>query len=299
MNRSHSPQAVTDIRSNPNDQIAHAVRLLQRSKHRRLVFAAIYRGKKQFKMARAIAKEVGLEEIRVLQEGKVLTSNQIAIPLKVEGLTAFQKDTFFSNHKDRILRMAQNPSSLKTFPTKTNPTNHRGAQRTIRLARNQVRVRRLTIEDVDSFRKVRRFHSAEIAHRPVREKWFKEGIQRILGEPGKFQDWGGERSDLYSTRLRFAGRRVHAAFGFKGKGQRGILTLRRMGKNGDQVYRLFQEPAQAFFVQYWGQIQSAILLLMEQLAIARSATTGETIYFGQIDGRDTQALIAAYRSKFR
>ena len=37
---------VTDYRSNPNDQMAHAARVIGRSKHRKKVFSAIYHGKK-------------------------------------------------------------------------------------------------------------------------------------------------------------------------------------------------------------------------------------------------------------
>lgn len=37
----------TDIRSNPNDQIAHVVRVLKKSEPRRKVFYEIHKGKKK------------------------------------------------------------------------------------------------------------------------------------------------------------------------------------------------------------------------------------------------------------
>ena len=55
-------------------------------------------------------------------------------------------------------------------------------------------------------------------------------MKRIIGETGRFKDWGGETSDLYTTRLRVGGGRKAAAFGFKGKGLTGVLTPARMGK---------------------------------------------------------------------
>jgi hypothetical protein len=60
---------------------------------------------------------------------------------------------------------------------------------------------------------------------------------------------------LYSTLLKIGGKRKAAAFGFKGPGQLGALVPGRMGKNGDQIQRLFQEEADVFFVQHWREIK--------------------------------------------
>ena len=71
------PRSVSDIRSNDSDQIAHAVKVLGRSKQRLKIFKAIYRGKKRTKTVNEIATSTGLNRIRVLQEGKWLADNQI------------------------------------------------------------------------------------------------------------------------------------------------------------------------------------------------------------------------------
>ena len=42
-------QEVTDSRSNPNENIAHAAKVIQKSKHRRQVFEAIYSDQKRIK----------------------------------------------------------------------------------------------------------------------------------------------------------------------------------------------------------------------------------------------------------
>jgi hypothetical protein len=130
------------------------------------------------------------------------------------------------------------------------------------------------------------------------EKVIKQGFQQVIGEQGQFTDWGGEKSDLFTTRLRLGGRRVAAAVAFKGRGTRGRLVPAKMGRNGDQLQRLFQSSGQAFLVQYVGQIDESVLEQMEQLAKAKSVSTGLRIYFGIIDGDDTERLIAAYPKAF-
>lgn len=77
----------------------------------------------------------------------------------------------------------------------------------------------------------------------------QEGMQQVLGEKGKFQDWGGEGNDLWTTRLRLGGKRRATAFAFKSGGTPGKLTPAKMGRNGDQIQRLFQSPADVFIVQ--------------------------------------------------
>ena len=130
------------------------------------------------------------------------------------------------------------------------------------------------------------------------EMRFKKGIAKILGEGGRFRDWGGERNDLYTDRVRLAGRRVPAAFAFKGRGTRGVLTPKKMGKNGDQIQRLFKTPAEVFLVQYWGQVDESVVEQMAEFAKAKSAVEGSTVYFGVIDGDDSNRLLQAYPKAF-
>jgi hypothetical protein len=72
-----------------------------------------------------------------------------------------------------------------------------------------------------------------------------------------------------------------------------------MGKNGDQIQRLFASGAVAYFVQYWDQIDESIVEQMKSLAIARSATERQKIYFGVIDGVDSARIIRAYPRAFK
>jgi hypothetical protein len=122
--------------------------------------------------------------------------------------------------------------------------------------------------------------------------------KKIIGERGDFQDWGGEPNDLFSTRVVLNGRRVSTAFGLKGKGTSGPLVPKKMGKRGDQLQRLLASPADLFIVQYWSQIDESILDQMKRLATTKSWSEDRTIYFGVIDGQDTQRLITAYKKHF-
>src|SRR5260221_444453 len=87
----------------------------------------------------------------------------------------------------------------------------------------------------------------------VPEEKMKKGLMRILNETGKPpKDWGGEKNDLFTTKLKIDGARFHAAFALKGPGKKvKKLTSKDMGENGDQIQRLLRSSAQVVFVQYW------------------------------------------------
>jgi hypothetical protein len=157
-------------------------------------------------------------------------------------------------------------------------------------------VRSITVDDIESFKAVRKIKSATAS--PLSEATFKAGIRKTLREPGVFKDWGGERNDLYTTRVRHMGRRRRAAFAFKGPGTKGKLTPGKMGKNGDQIQRLFQVPADIYLLQYWGQIEDSVPELMNLLAIATSIKESREVIYGTIDGVDSNRLAAAYPKAF-
>jgi len=292
------PIEVSDVRSNPNDQIAFAARVIGRSAHRRKVFEAIYYGKKKVKTVRELEQITGLPRKRVLEEAVKLYNNRIVERVKIGKDLAYRKDQFYAQNKGKILSLAGNPVKLGRFPTKLNPIL--GPNRiSISFPRDMVDIKQLTIDDIDSFSRVR--ENRELngnSDVPVEEKEFKLGLQGILGEDGEFQDWGGESDDLFSTRLIINGERKTVAFGLKGKGTSGLLVPRKMGKRGDQIQRLFRAPGDVFIVQYWGQIDESVLEQLKNFAVAKSAEEGRRIYYGIIDGRDTKRLIASYPEFF-
>jgi len=291
--------SVSDARSNSSDQVSHAVKVLGKSLQRLKVFKAIYRGKKAIKFVYEISQATGMPEKRVLEEGRILADNEIVKQIRRAGQTGYEKDRFYVGRKDEILRYVRNPRAFAKLPTKTHPNIDRLGNIVIRFNKKRVHTRHITIEDIDSFSKVVRIYIERGAYVPMPELRFKKGIKKILGETGKFQDWGGERNDLYTTRLRLYESRMPTAFAFKGKGTSGILTPKKMGAKADQIQRLFKSAAQVFILQYWGQIDESVIEQMIAFAGAKSATEGEVIYYGVIDGDDSNRLIKAYPSAFR
>jgi len=292
------PVHVSDTRSNPADQIAHAVEVLGRARQRIAIFKAVYFGKKRVKTVNEIAATTGLDRIRVLQEGKRLADNQIVVQIRAAGITGYEKDPFYSAQKGKILRLVQDPVAFASFPTKTRPRAALQRAVTIRIPRPRIQARYITIDDIDSFSRVKTVRVDPGDYTPISESRFKAGIAKLLGESGQFRDWGGERNDLYTSRVRIAGRRHPAAFAFKGPGTKGILTPGRMGKNGDQIQRLIKTAAKVFLVQYWGQVAESVPEQLEEFAKAKSAVEGTVVFFGIIDGDDSNRLLAAYPRAF-
>lgn len=293
------PLSVSDVRSSPSDQIAHAVEVLGHSKQRLAIFKAIYRGKKRVKTVNEIATATGLDRIRVLQEARRLADNQIVKQVRAFGITGYEKDPFYSVQKKKILRFTQDPVAFAELPTKTRPHAVWPKSVTIQIPRPRIQARSITIDDIDSFGRVIRIRIEPGRYTAMSESRFKTGIAKILGEGGRFKDWGGERNDLYTNRVRISGRRLQAAFAFKGAGTRGILTPRMMGKNGDQIQRLFKTAACVFLVQYWGQVAESVVEQMAEFAKAKSAVEGSLVYYGVIDGDDSNRLLKAYPQAFR
>lgn len=295
--------SVRDVGTGSHEQIAHAAEVLSRSPARRKVFQAICYGKKKVKTPEEIAEQTGLPEIRVLQEALVLSNNDIIrkYRIKGEGLV-YEKYPFYCQHKKRVLYYALNKKAREKFPTSYRPTSSSKREVVVErlaLPRHMVDIKSLTVDDVDSFAKVRDAKPSEVVkNRPLDEKWFKDGLRKLLGEQWKFQDWGGEKNDFFSTRLRLNGKRAKVAFALKGKATKEPLTPKKMGKHGDQIQRLLSSPADIFFVQFWGHIEESIIEELRTYATTKSWAERRRIWYGIIDGEDSQRLIAAYRDSF-
>jgi hypothetical protein len=290
------PAPVSDFRSNPNDQIAHAVRAIGKDKIRAAIFKELHSGKKRIKTATELAVAIKKPRKRVLEEAIKLVHARVIGQARRDGEIFYEREVDYYRLRDKILKLVENPRAFAKLPTKYSPV---GA--TIRFSpvpRQLVKTKTATINDIDNFAKARRVRNAtSVAN--MREEVFKHGVQRIAGEKGRFKDWGGESSDLFTSRLRINGRRVAVAFGFKGRGLKGVLNPSRMGKNGDQVQRLFAEDADAYFVQFGGQIAPSMLQQMAVFAQSKSLTTGRLIRYGIIDGEDSARLVAAYPNAFK
>jgi hypothetical protein len=289
--------AVTDARSNFNDQIAHAVNVLKRSIKMQRVFDAICKGGKKPKTAQYLMRATRFSHVEVLQLGGKLADQQLVQKVKVDRKTAYAKDRFYATNRAKIAGYLRNPKKLKQLPTKVSPTGAVSVGR-LRISISGVRIQisEITCDDIDQFAKVRLIKDPKSIL--ISEKAFKLGVQTLLGETGSFQDWGGERNDLFTSKIRHKGKRRVVAFAFKGPGTKGVLTPAKLGKNGNQIQRLFLSPAEIFIVQYHGQIDQDVIQQMQAFATLNSVREGKRIWYGAIDGDDTRKLLAAYPRQF-
>jgi hypothetical protein len=293
------PSKVADVRANPNENVIHAADVIGRSKIRRSVFEAIYRGKKKIKTVDDLMGTTGLSRKQVLNEGKKLAGNQIVAQVKVGSLTAYEKDEFFVHRKAKVLALVDDPSKRSKHPTKQEPrAQHAATVVKIQLARSQPLPKLITIDDVGGFAALKN-HPTGTSHglNGLPEARVKKFLQKVIGETAAFQDWGGEKNDLCTNKLVYLGKRRAAAFALKGKATKGPLTPKKMGKNGDQLGRLFSSQAQFFFVVYHSKIEESVVEQMHAYALAR-AMSGTQIYYGTIDGDDLARLVAAYPNEF-
>lgn len=298
-----SALAVNDSLSNLPETIEHHVDVLRGSANRQAVFRAIYSGRKDPKSVSEIMQATGLGQQTVLKTGLALARSQMVNLEKTKNKdgtrteTAYRKDALCVRHRDKIMRLVANPERAKTIATKRRPAGGRAVE-TIVISKKAFNAVYVAVDDIESFQRVRGIESQAAALEGMSENDFKNGVKAILGETAPFKDWGGEKSDLMTTRLRVAGKRRPAAFAFKGPGQSGKLTIAKMGKNGDQCQRLFQEPAEVFVIQHWRAIDSAVLELMSKDAKLKSYFDGRTVYYCLMDGNDSDRLVRAYPEHF-
>lgn len=299
-------QQVSDTASNRRDQIANFAELLRIAPIKQKVFEAVYRGKKRVKTATELAVAASLPTTKRLTE--------LAKPLVHEKLfeqgreringrrqTVYRKIDFVATNRAKILQLARNKGKLAKYHTKTNPKSGAAKLRHIVLkVPYRLKTRFVRVGDVDQFARVKALRSIpqKLAPERLAEKQVKVGILRLLKETKVPKDWGGESNDIFTTKLKIAGRMRRAAFALKGPAKKGPLVPGMMGKNGDQIQRLFASPADVFFVQYEEEITQSVIALMEQLAKAR-AVLGQEVFFGIIDRDDTYRLRLAYPRAFR
>lgn len=289
-------RTVSDSRSNDREQIEYAARKLGKSEIRRAVFYTICYGKQKQKSISEIAEKTGFPRKNVLWEAKQLHNWNILEQVSSGQNPIYEKDSFYCQHSKEILNLASDKKKRENMLTKRNHNSKTTA--IVRLSLNKipkkhVNVNQIFIDDIDSFSKVKKISDMPDVLRDESE--IKKLLQKILGEKGHFQDWGGETNDLF-TSLKIKDTRYSVAFALKGKSKGSVKKLfpKDMGKNGDQIYRMFTTPASVFIVQFVGQIDESVLSLMKQLAIAKSLTSNEPIFYGVINGNDTSRLFVAY-----
>jgi len=152
------------------------------------------------------------------------------------------------------------------------------------------------VSQIDSFANVEmvqeRLTRASLAPlKNISEKEIKSVFAEIIDEPTVPKDWGGEASDLFSSRVLLDGRRISTAFLLKGPAKFHPMTPADLGKNGDQIGRLFDEPADLLVLQHCHEVTSPVRKQMR----AYAQQMGRPRRFCIIDGYDTIRILRAYR----
>jgi hypothetical protein len=152
------------------------------------------------------------------------------------------------------------------------------------------------IDEIDTFDRIRnvnyRLVKSDLEQlRAIPEQQIKQAFAEVIGEPTITKDWGGERSDLFSDRLLLDGKRIATALMFKGPAKFAPLTSASLGKNGDQIDRLFSEPADLLVLQHCHEITPAVRGQMR----AYAQQIGRLKLFCLIDGYDTIRLLRGYK----
>lgn len=292
------PVNVADVRANLPETIRHAAEAIGRSKHRRAVFAAIYYGPKPVKTVAELAEKTRLPEKRVLEEGKKLAANQVVEQVRVDRRVAYKKDGAITPHKNKILDLVDDPQKKDRYPTKQEPRiSGQAVVHPVSVPRSNPQPQEITIDDIEAFAAARGASAATVELKNVREEEVKRFLQLVIGEMNESKDWGGEKNDIYTSRLQFRGARRTAAFALKGRATQGTLTPAKMGRNGDQVGRLMTSEASVFFVVYHGKVHEAIPEQMRAHGLGR-ALAGNRVYYCVIDGQDLARLVGAYPDEF-
>ena len=122
----------------------------------------------------------------------------------------------------------------------------------------------------------------------VPERQVKELLCRLLSESQVPNDWGGEETDIVSSNLTVDGKRLTAAFLLKGPAKFHEMTPADCGKNGDQIYRLFNTPADVFVLQHCHRVSPAVRKTVEAFALSQYSRRRR---YAIIDGYDTARIL--------
>jgi hypothetical protein len=150
----------------------------------------------------------------------------------------------------------------------------------------------LPVQNIDQFKNID-FHWSPSTKKfnqlkEIPEQQVKELFCRLLGEAVVPKDWGGEECDIFSSNLSVDGKKCIAAFLLKGPAKFHEMTMVDCGKNGDQIYRLFNTPADVFVIQHCHTITTAVRKTVEAFTLAQySRSCRYTI----IDGYDTARIL--------
>jgi hypothetical protein len=148
--------------------------------------------------------------------------------------------------------------------------------------------------DVDQFKNVdfkwnpTRSDFAKLQHIP--EAVVKALFCKLFSEVEEPKDWGGEECDLFTSNLSVNGTNCVGSFMLKGPAKFHEMTPADCGKNGDQIYRLFNTPADIYVLQHCHKVSPTVRKTVEAYALAQHLRPCRYMI---IDGYDTCRILKA------
>lgn len=152
-------------------------------------------------------------------------------------------------------------------------------------------------EEIESFVRIREVRPQDVATiarpLPISEIEVKRLLLEIIGEAEVPGDWGGERSDAFTTNVVLNGQRIATSFVLKGPSKAGELSPADYGKNGDQIERSFTQPASLHVIQSNASLTSAVYELATGLVLNARRSRPDAVA-SVWDATDTARILAAY-----
>jgi hypothetical protein len=155
----------------------------------------------------------------------------------------------------------------------------------------------LFVDDIDTFGEARNIKPQEVKDLlplALSEDEVQTMFEEIIGENFHQEDWGGEINDLVTSHVTVGGKRLRAAFLLKGSGTKGRLTIAKCGKNGDQISRLTEAPADLYVIQHVGEIDQRVMYDLRDKVLLR-VFKGESCQMCILDGTETARILKAYQ----
>lgn len=203
------------------------------------------------------------------------------------------------NERARIAKELDDDRLQRAAPYSSEAKEEQDRRRHERLLASRapfINYARLSPEEIDSFERISNVPETEVAELvplQLSEAEIKRHFCDIIANPFLQKDWGGEACDIFCN-IRFRRRAVPAAFILKGKAYaKRPLRITHLGKNGDQLVRLFSLPAEVYIIQSNGPIDGAVCSQI-QAQVAAKLITNQPIYYLVLDGIQTARLLRAY-----
>lgn len=154
----------------------------------------------------------------------------------------------------------------------------------------------LFIEDIDSFAKARDVNPRQVKRLvPLKlsEDQIRAFFEEIIGATVRRQESDEHTTGVFTAQVKLGGERLSAAFLLKGKGTKGKLTIKKCEKDGGQIVRLVEVPADLYVIQHVDGVDERVIRDLKE-KIESINTQGKSCRMCVIDGTDTARILLAY-----